>query len=331
MQEGYIPYYLIPYFEGINSIFIPRTTYKVGVYGTRNVCTHLLKSKLVVKTFVSNMSFAYSGNMGFPMPRNWSFNQFANTTLTHNGESLNVDKIDMNNSDFGVSAFDETTTVCRRFTEEVLDIFKLRGLLTNVELPLGKEITLIDTPIIVTVEANAKYSPLSGNRVITITKNPNGTLTSELESEIINISTSFEFDKDTINSIVTTLTKACLSLPDGAELSIGFEVELTCLVMVFEASTRDFEFEGDTYGISSTIKFKMSDRLCPDYVPQFAKVMEYNFEQAWASFTAIINNLKVSVFGEVDDFLNVNYIVSVVLLGIALVVFKITGIYLPIK
>lgn len=316
MQEGYFPYYLVPYFEGINSIFIARTTYKAGVYGTRNVCTHLLKNKLAVKTFISNMSTGYSGNMGFSMPKNWSFNQFAETTVSYNGVSLNIDKIDTNDSDSGVSAYDEKTSAARRFTEEVLDAFNFRGVLTNEELPLGKEITLYATPLIsIAVKTKAEYTSLLGNNKITVTKRPNGTLSTELETEISDIAGSFEFEEDTRTGIVTTLKKVCLSLPVGSELTVGFEVEEKNFTMVFETSTEDFEFEGGKFGATTTLKIKFSDQSYPNHKPQFEKSLEYTFAQAWAAFISMINNVEITINGVVDDELNVYMTILVIFMA----------------
>lgn len=46
-----------------------------GVYGTRNVCTRVIEEGKAVVVFVSGMSSGFSGNMGFPMPQEWYYNQ----------------------------------------------------------------------------------------------------------------------------------------------------------------------------------------------------------------------------------------------------------------
>lgn len=65
---------VIPYFGGIvNAI---GKNYKVGIYGSRNICTRVSEIGLSTSSFVSDMSSGYSGNYGYPMPSNWAFDQY---------------------------------------------------------------------------------------------------------------------------------------------------------------------------------------------------------------------------------------------------------------
>lgn len=67
--------YILPYFDSLNTNM--DTGYKIGVYGTRNVCTQVCDFGCADTCFVSDMSTGYSGNMGFKMPANWNFDQYA--------------------------------------------------------------------------------------------------------------------------------------------------------------------------------------------------------------------------------------------------------------
>ena len=44
-------------------------TYKVGVYGARNVCIQVSEKGYANTSFVSGMSTGFSGNLGFPLPK----------------------------------------------------------------------------------------------------------------------------------------------------------------------------------------------------------------------------------------------------------------------
>ncbi|WP_100066032.1 glycoside hydrolase domain-containing protein [Miniphocaeibacter massiliensis] len=66
--------HIIPYFRGINDYI--SDTYNVGIYASRNVCTRVAKEGLSVSSFVSDMSTGFSGNLGFPIPNNWNYDQF---------------------------------------------------------------------------------------------------------------------------------------------------------------------------------------------------------------------------------------------------------------
>lgn len=68
---------VIPYFRGIRQTLNKnQNRYRVGIYGARNVCTQVCNAQLACSSFVADMSTGYSGNMGFPIPDNWAFDQF---------------------------------------------------------------------------------------------------------------------------------------------------------------------------------------------------------------------------------------------------------------
>lgn len=78
--------YILPYFSSLHDNM--DTSYKIGVYGTRNVCTHVCNAGYAETCFVSDMSTGYSGNMGFKIPLNWNYDQFAEIDMetTTDGE-----------------------------------------------------------------------------------------------------------------------------------------------------------------------------------------------------------------------------------------------------
>lgn len=83
-----IPGTVIPYFNGIASI-LRKSIYKPSVYGTRNVCLQVSNAGLAEHSYLADISSGYSGNLGFPAPKNWAFDQFVETDL--NGTS--IDKV----------------------------------------------------------------------------------------------------------------------------------------------------------------------------------------------------------------------------------------------
>ncbi|MFY1632760.1 glycoside hydrolase domain-containing protein [Solwaraspora sp. WMMB335] len=65
-----------PYFQGVRDALTELgDRYLFGVYGSRNVCTRVSREVGARWSLVSGMSWGYSGNLGFPLPENWSFNQ----------------------------------------------------------------------------------------------------------------------------------------------------------------------------------------------------------------------------------------------------------------
>lgn len=71
--------YVLPYFEALFANI--DTAFKIGVYGTRNVCTKVCDAGYAVTSFLANMSTGFSGNMGFKMPQNWNFDQFIEISM----------------------------------------------------------------------------------------------------------------------------------------------------------------------------------------------------------------------------------------------------------
>ncbi len=83
--------YVAPYFEGLNATLnSSHSTYRVGVYGTRNVCSRLINAGLAAEAFIASMSWGWSGNLGYKLPPSWSYDQIQNLTLS--GSSLEIDK-----------------------------------------------------------------------------------------------------------------------------------------------------------------------------------------------------------------------------------------------
>ncbi|WP_051748595.1 glycoside hydrolase domain-containing protein [Terribacillus saccharophilus] len=102
---------ILPYFNEIFSTFAELKQYngvpdyKIGIYGPRNSCIQVANAGYADNSFVSNMSTGFSGNLGFPMPNNWSFSQFFEQTIySGTNTSIPIDKVDTSGRDQGVSA-----------------------------------------------------------------------------------------------------------------------------------------------------------------------------------------------------------------------------------
>ncbi|MGY9065127.1 glycoside hydrolase domain-containing protein [Streptomyces sp. CAS3] len=73
---------IIPHFQGIrDGIGAMGSQYAIGAYGCRNTCLRLEAEGLITRSFVSGMSTGYSGNLGYPLPDNWAFDQIKDFTL----------------------------------------------------------------------------------------------------------------------------------------------------------------------------------------------------------------------------------------------------------
>lgn len=96
---------VLPYFAKVSEI-MNKGFYKTGIYGTRNVCIKASNKGYAVSSFVSDMSTGFSGNLGFSLPDNWAFDQFATVTLGSGDGSIEIDKNGFSGRDYGVSRLD---------------------------------------------------------------------------------------------------------------------------------------------------------------------------------------------------------------------------------
>lgn len=108
-QQDVIYSNIYPYFQSIYNFFAKKGTYNIGVYGTRNVC-RILKSKEerdvfgIDNLFVSDSSSGFSGNLGFSLPKEWAFDQYAVDITIGTGDGrVSIDKVAYSGKDKGFS------------------------------------------------------------------------------------------------------------------------------------------------------------------------------------------------------------------------------------
>ncbi|HAP4089316.1 TPA: DUF1906 domain-containing protein, partial [Enterococcus faecalis] len=96
------------YFKGVSAV-MSYSGYQTGVYGTRNVCSQIINNGYASFAFVSDMSTGYSGNLGFPMPRQWSFDQFVEFTIGSGNGAVGIDLIATSGRDSGFNELSNDT------------------------------------------------------------------------------------------------------------------------------------------------------------------------------------------------------------------------------
>ena len=102
---------ILPYFQALSAEFNANNYpgYVIGVYGTRNVCTQVWEAGYADRSFVADMSTGWSGNLGFTMPENWTFDQFV--TRSVGSDSLQIDADGFSGADNGINSLIETSTL----------------------------------------------------------------------------------------------------------------------------------------------------------------------------------------------------------------------------
>jgi len=88
--------HILPFFKVLKNEFVKLNSrgYRIGIYGPRNVCSRVCAAGYAQMSFVSDMSTAYSGNLGYPLPITWAFDQIVTVTISDNttGRKIEIDK-----------------------------------------------------------------------------------------------------------------------------------------------------------------------------------------------------------------------------------------------
>lgn len=94
-QDTTIEKVIQPYFQALKEVMNNELNgaFKIGVYGTRNVCQRVINIGYAETAFVSDMSTGYSGNMGYKIPSEWTFDQFSEYTIDDNSGEWGIDKV----------------------------------------------------------------------------------------------------------------------------------------------------------------------------------------------------------------------------------------------
>ncbi|WP_433307735.1 glycoside hydrolase domain-containing protein [Actinoplanes sp. CA-030573] len=118
---------IVPYFKGVVAGLASKgKKYVHGVYGSRNVCAEVTSRTLARWSFVSGMSYGFSGNMGFPLPDNWAFNQVQTLTVGSGSGAIEIDKdVWRPSSDPGVSSVNDPSTPVDDFIAYIRQLYSL--------------------------------------------------------------------------------------------------------------------------------------------------------------------------------------------------------------
>ncbi|PPF72613.1 glycoside hydrolase domain-containing protein [Pseudoclavibacter sp. Z016] len=104
MQDEVLEH-VVPYFEGVKwGIENYGSKYRVGIYGSRNTCIQVSERGLAEFSFVSGMSTGFSGNLGYPLPSNWAFDQILEYEVGEGLGWVNIDKNIQSGRDQGQSS-----------------------------------------------------------------------------------------------------------------------------------------------------------------------------------------------------------------------------------
>lgn len=106
-MDGEVTTYVIPHFRGIYRTIGENSSYGIGIYGPRNVCQRVADEGYAATSFVSDMSSGFSGNLGYPLPTNWAFDQIVTITIGSGDGAIEIDNNIASGRDTGQGSFNE--------------------------------------------------------------------------------------------------------------------------------------------------------------------------------------------------------------------------------
>lgn len=91
---GDISTLVLPFFRGVRA-GVGRARdgeFRVGVYGPRYVCQRVLDAGLAVAAWASGIPRGWSGNLGYPLPDKWAYDQVQTLTVGSGAGLVEIDK-----------------------------------------------------------------------------------------------------------------------------------------------------------------------------------------------------------------------------------------------
>ena len=179
--------YIIKYFQEIYGVFnssLNGKQYKIGVYGPRQICIALADKMLTTSSFVSDMSSGFTGNCGYPLPKNWAFDQFFETTFA-SSPSFAIDKVARSlepGKDQGCINFDEVEYI----TAPLENIFTANIDLYDCRIQVAHfPSTNMEINLFIETKGKAVVAPNSPSKfTIPIELNSDGTVTANFEETL---------------------------------------------------------------------------------------------------------------------------------------------------
>ncbi len=262
---------IIPYFQEIKSAFAKMQTfstspkYEIGVYGPRNICIRTSEAELTKYSFVANMSTGFSGNLGYPMPNNWAFDQFYEGSIGSGSGSIGIDKDGFSGRDSGVSHVNPPSDPkydarLRTLTDILSTIPALENLtsLANAMFEFDTSETIFTSPeldIILSTSLLATIPSEGSPNTITITNGKPGAYITGLLGD-----TQTSFTASQIDSYQNLLNSLSLSVRNGY-LEVYVNPTFESLNIQIKIYTPDIPVgDSATTGLTTTITFKIKQK-----------------------------------------------------------------------
>jgi peptidoglycan hydrolase-like protein with peptidoglycan-binding domain len=118
---------IVPYFLGVEAGLRARgRRYPHGVYGARDVCHRVSTEAFAQWTFASGITTGWTGNMAYPLPGNWAFDQISTQNIGIGAGLIEIDKcVWRQRTDPAVGAVGSPATTLEAYLDWVDDLREL--------------------------------------------------------------------------------------------------------------------------------------------------------------------------------------------------------------
>lgn len=297
---------IIPYFNAVNDRFAcVSSPYQIGVYGTRNVCTNL--GTQAAKSFVADMSYGWSGNMGFSMPKNWAFDQFATVSVGSGEGMIEIDKDAASGADNGASQVKlpspEEVTAQRNFINHVFQGMPFADQIP-VTMEVGKTYTLFD---LVCLKAEISYNTTMS------TEQPNSITikNGQLDSAKLSVLEGIDLSADLKEKYIAPLKSLGLYVSNGI-VTVGLEdLSLGRVAISITVSSDDIDVgDGTKTTVSTTFKYTMMPTS--EMKKDFEKIVEESAQAAQEGYLMLMGAIKTVLEEYADEIAIATVVVAAV-------------------
>ena len=330
--------YIVPYFKAVyqryQTIGMP---FKIGIYGTRNVCATVCSLRdpytnlpYFRNAFVSDMSYGWSGNMGFTIPEEWDFDQFATVTIGSGEGEIEIDKDAYSGKNPGVSQFLPPNGM----TEQKMREYNARMIFINEtfnSLPLFEyfpaqvtaniPITLLDLGVIkAELEFSETVENYNGHPGATVQSSfdfINGELDdSSLMNKIQSGAIEAGFSNEETQEALSAIRQIGVGIGKGT-LSVGFSRENSFqITLSYTVMSKEVPISGGgTVEVAATIKYTillLKDFFPPDdpdLTPETVEEMIETFETEVALAPVVLlagaGLLSIALSGAISEIVSI--------------------------
>ncbi|OXS35565.1 glycoside hydrolase domain-containing protein [Streptomyces sp. XY006] len=97
---------ILPHFRAIRDVMNEHGQgYLTGIYGPRNVCSRVAAAGYTSASFVCDMSTGFSGNLGYPLPSDWAFDQISTISVGSGSGLIEIDNNIVSGRDSGQNTY----------------------------------------------------------------------------------------------------------------------------------------------------------------------------------------------------------------------------------